>query len=87
MKLEFDPRKSAVNQTKHGIDFKTAQAIWLDVNRLEIPARSVTEARFQIIGRCGGEVWSAFVTYRGDAIRMISVRRARQEEKAAYDAD
>lgn len=87
MKFEFDPRKSAANQTKHGIDFRTAQGIWADVNRLEIPARSVTKARFQVIGRCRGEVWSAFVTYRGDAIRLISVRRARQEEIAAYDAE
>ena len=85
MSFEFDQRKSDANQTKHGIDFRTAQAIWFDMNRLEIPARSVTEARYQVIGRFGGEVWSAFVTYRGDAIRIISVRRARQEEKAAYD--
>lgn len=72
---------------KHGIDFSNAQAIWLDVNRLEIPARSVTEARYQVIGRLRGGLWSAFVTYRGDAVRIISVRRARQEEKVAYDAD
>ena len=86
MKFEFDQRKSVVNRTKHGIDFGTAQAIWMDLNRLEMPARSATEARYQVIGRFGGEVWSAFVTYRGDAIRIISVRRARQEERAAYDA-
>lgn len=85
MRFEFDKSKSDVNKTKHGIDFGTAQAIWLDLNRLEIPARSVTEARYQVIGRFGDEVWSAFVTYRGDAIRIISVRRARREEKAAYD--
>ena len=87
MKFEFDQRKSDTNQTKHGIDFATAQAIWLDVNRLEIPARSLTEPRYQVIGWSGGEVWSAFVTYREDAIRIISVRRVRQEERAAYDAD
>ena len=86
MRFEFDQRKSEVNKTKHGIDFGTAQAIWLDLNRLEIPARSVTEARNQVIDRFGGEVWSAFVTDRGDAIRIISVRRARKEERAAYDA-
>jgi uncharacterized DUF497 family protein len=32
-------------------------------------------------------VWSAFVTMRGDRIRIISVRRARDEEKAAYLQD
>ena len=28
----------------------------------------------------GIEIWSAFFTYRGDAIRIISVRRARHDE-------
>jgi len=37
--------------------------------------------RAPLIGRA---VWSAFVTYRHERIRIISVRRARPEEKARY---
>jgi len=29
--------------------------------------------------------WSAVITYRGDRIRIISVRRARDEEVAIYE--
>jgi uncharacterized DUF497 family protein len=84
MNFEFDPAKSAANLKKHGIDFIGAQALWSDPERLEIPARSADEPRTQVIGRIGNVVWSAFVTDRGDRIRIISVRRARDEEKSAY---
>jgi len=85
--FEFDSEKSAANKTKHGIDFTEAQLIWTDPDRLEIPARSIDESRFQVIGRFDEKIWSAFITYRHDKIRIISVRRARPEEEARYLAD
>lgn len=60
MEFEFDPAKSASNEAKHGIGFVSAQAIWDDPDRLEVPARSVDEPRIQVIGRIGTVVWSAF---------------------------
>jgi uncharacterized DUF497 family protein len=84
MRFEFDPAKSAANHSKHGIDFVDAQSIWRDADRLEIPARSSGERRWQMIGRHGDKIWSAFYTYRSDAIRIISVRRARRDEEAVY---
>ena len=87
MDFEFDAAKSAANLKKHGIDFISAQALWSDPDRLEIPARSLDEPRTQVIGRIGDVVWSAFITMRGDHIRIISVRRARHEEESAYLQD
>ena len=87
MDFEFDPAKSAANLEKHGIDFIAAQALWSDPDRLEIPARSLDEPRAQVIGQIGDVVWSAFITIRGSRTRIISVRRARIEEKAAYLQD
>jgi uncharacterized DUF497 family protein len=73
------------NKAKHGVDFVEAQALWLDDDRVERPARTVGEPRFQIIGRIGQTTWTATVTYRHeDTIRLISVRRARASEKAQY---
>ena len=87
MRFEFDAAKSAANKLKHGIDFVEAQALWADPNRLETPARTVDEPRHQVVGRIGKTIWSAFITYRHEAIRIISVRRARAEEEARYLAD
>jgi uncharacterized DUF497 family protein len=87
MRFGFDPAKSAANKAKHGIDFVEGQAIWTDPDRIEIPARSLDEPRNQVIGRIGEKTWSAFVTYRNETIRIISIRRARPEEEARYLAD
>lgn len=84
MDFGFDSARSTANAHKHGIDFVAAQAIWNDPDRLEIPARSFDEPRLQVIGRIEAAIWSAFVTLRGERVRIISVRRARDEEKNAY---
>ena len=86
MAFEFDPRKSAANLEKHGIDFVEAQRLWEDPDLLEIPARTEDEPRWLIIGRIDGKLWSAVVTSRSDAIRIISVRRSRDDEVALYES-
>ncbi len=85
MEFEFDPEKSHANNAKHGIDFVKAQSLWDDSALLEIPARTTDEPRYLVIGRIADKHWSGVITYRGDAIRIISVRRARQEEVKLYE--
>ena len=85
MHFEFDEEKSRGNGVKHGIDFVEAQALWFDDRLIEIPARTEDEPRFLVIGSIGGKCWSGVITYRGNSIRIISVRRARQEEVAIYE--
>lgn len=60
--------------------------MWLDDNLLRVPARSESESRFLFVGMIGERHWSAIVTYRGEAIRLISVRRARPREVQAYES-
>jgi hypothetical protein len=43
MEFEFDANKSATNKTKHGIDFIEAQKLWINVNFIEIPARTTQQ--------------------------------------------
>ncbi len=86
MEFEYDPSKSQTNKEKHGIDFEEAQALWLDDDRVEFPARSDTENCYALIAKKDEKIWVAFYTIRNTAIRIISVRRAREnEEKAYYD--
>lgn len=86
MKFEFDSEKSQANQKKHGVDFVQAQQLWADVDRIEIPARTEDEVRFLVIGKLGEKHWSAVITYRGEKVRIISVRRSWAEEVAFYES-
>jgi len=86
MNFEFDSVKSAANKKKHGIDFVEAQALWHDPDRLEIPAKTQDEARSLVIGQIHEKHWSAFITYRGERVRIISVRRSRRKEIDWYES-
>ena len=84
--FEFDQSKSVSNFEKHGIDFIEAQNIWNDPEFVEIQATSEKESRSLVIGRIGEKCWSSVITYRGDNIRIISVRRSRKLEVELYES-
>lgn len=86
MEFEFDLLKSAANKEKHGIDFITAQQLWLDVDRVEIPARTEDEPRSALIAQLDNKLWTAIFTGRQNRIRLISVRRAREKEIRLYES-
>ena len=83
--FEFDENKSESNMQKHGIDFETAKKLWRDPNRLEIPSRRVDEPRYVLIARLENNLWSAIFTFRENRIRIISVRKSRNNEKEIYE--
>jgi uncharacterized protein len=85
MTFEYDSEKSDGNKKKHGIDFTAAQALWNDPDCIEIPALTTGEPQFLIIGRIDGKHWSGVITYRGEHIRIVSVRRSRKEEVDIYE--
>lgn len=85
--FEFDPAKSAANADKHGIDFVAAQALWDDNDLITLGQVEYDgETRHLFVGRIGAWHWTAIVTWRGENVRFISVRRARSDEKMAYDS-
>ena len=86
MEFEFDEKKSQSNLDKHGIDFISAQLLWLDPYLLDIPAKTADEPRFVMIGKIQNAHWSAVVTYRNGTTRIISVRRSRAEEVKLYES-
>lgn len=83
MKFEFDPAKSFSNKQKHEIDFIEGQKIW-DSPTIELGSRAKNEERHLVIGKIETTFWTAIITYRGDAIRLISIRRSRDEEKEKF---
>lgn len=86
MRFEYDSEKSVSNKQKHGIDFSAAQTLWNDPDYIEIPAITADEPRFLVIGKIDGKHWSGVITYRGESVRIISVRRSRKEEVDIYES-
>ena len=84
--FEFDDEKSQANLHKHGIDFHDAQTLWEDQDLLLVRAKSDDEPRYLVIGLIGDKHWSAVITYRGEKIRIISVRRSRKSEVDLYES-
>ena len=85
MEFEYDQAKSDANHTKHGIDFEQAKALWIDPKRAEFVARFSDEPRLGLVAEFGEMIWTAIFTKREDRTRIISVRRARQNEEAIYN--
>jgi uncharacterized DUF497 family protein len=86
MEFEYDPQKSQANCEKHGIDFEVAQELWDDPDAIGFPARSDDEERFALLGIVREKLWMAFYTRRSGRIRLISVRRARTDERKLYES-
>jgi len=87
MIFEFDENKSASNEVKHGISFEEAKKFWNDVNALKLEAIERNEIRYLLIAMLYDKHWSAIYTYRGENIRIISVRRSRKNEVLFYESN
>jgi uncharacterized DUF497 family protein len=87
VEFEFDPAKSQANKAKHGIDFEEAQSLWLDPDGLSVPAKNIkSEIRFARIAQVENQIWFAVFTYRQNNVRLITVRKARKNEKRQYQS-
>jgi uncharacterized protein len=85
MTFEWDAHKSTINKEKHGIDFEAAKALWLDENAVEVEMDFPDEKRWAFIAGAQGRIWTAVYTMRAEAVRIISVRRARAKEARLYE--
>ena len=86
MRFEWDERKSEVNEAKHGISFDEARALWEDPYGVDFRVAHQGERRFGTIALYDGSKWFAVWCRRGEAVRIIFVRRATQREAAIYDS-
>ena len=89
MKLEFEwhKAKAEANFRRHGVSFDLAKTVFKDpfaIERLD-DREEHDEERFVIIGAAEGRVL-LFVAYtaREERIRIISARRATQNEQDDY---
>ena len=89
MIFEWDSEKERINIKKHGLDFSTAARVFKDENRLEIydELHSDFEERYIRIGLIDNIAYVVVVVYteRGEAIRIISARKATNNERRMYN--
>lgn len=88
--MEWDERKNAENQRKHGVSFEEAHQLFVSgVDYLELfdELHSDSEDRFIAIGPITRGLVLVVWTDRDDeVIRIISARWATEREKALYHA-
>lgn len=90
MALEFEwgPQKAAANLAKHTVSFEDAATVFGDpLGRIKSdPRHSVEEERFVLLGRSQTRHLPAVMYVdRGQAIRIISARRATRRERRDYE--
>ena len=83
VRYEWDERKRLSNLEKHGLDFLDVGIVF-ESPHIEVPSSHGSEKRFLAIGAIEGRFVTVVCTMRNDAIRVISFRRARHEERDAY---
>lgn len=84
MQFEFDPKKSAANKAKHGMDFEHVQTLWTG-RTVVFALVSAGEPRFMTLGKIDGKIWAAVWTPRDESLRIISARLASGKERKLYD--
>jgi uncharacterized DUF497 family protein len=86
VKFEWDGNKRDVNLQKHGLDFVRASDLFEGPLAVEESKEMSVEKRWVATGFLGDIAVSVVFTRRGDVIRIISMRRARRNERARYQA-
>jgi uncharacterized protein len=87
VRFEWDYRKQRTNLEKHGIEFADALAVFEDLLAMTLPSSGAEEDRFTTLGVDGfGRLLVVVYTWREDAIRLISARRATRRERSRYEA-
>jgi uncharacterized protein len=88
MKFQFDPAKAKSNLKKHKVSFADAEGVFYDplaIHRAD--PDSEDEERFIAVGLgSAGQILVVVYTFRGEEIRLISVRRATNHEVKQYES-
>jgi uncharacterized protein len=87
MEFEWDEAKRLANLDKHGIDFLDVEEVFDgDTVTVEDDRYSYGEQRFVAFGLLQGRIVAVVYTDRGEAMRLILVRKATKYEQRTYYA-
>ena len=89
MEFEWDPAKDLANRFKHGLRLALGQRVFDDPDHIiSTSVRPVDgEDRNKAVGLIEGKLYTAVHVWRGEVIRLISVRRSNAREQRDYHSD
>lgn len=84
-RFEWDDRKAAANQAKHGVSFAAVKDFDFEGALVTEDLRAdYGEVRLFALGRIERTVHALVFTHRKEKRRIISLRKASAQERAAY---
>ena len=85
---EWDYEKARLNIEKHGVAFETVHDFeWETALVLEDDREDYGEERYRAMGYIGTRLYALVFTFRGDTVRVISLRQAARWEQRYYEAN
>jgi uncharacterized protein len=86
MEFEWSEAKRLTVLTERGLDFIDAQAFFDGRPLIAVPSPHGEEERWLTIGELNGILLAVVWMWRGQVIRIITMRKARDGEKRRYQA-
>ena len=87
MSFRWDPRKAKANWVKHGVRFSDCAPVFEDERAVTIRDEFAEDERWVTLGvDAEGNVLVVVYAWEGDAIRIISARKASPREREQYEA-
>ncbi len=88
MRITFDPAKNARNIEERNLPFElVAQLDWKTAVAIEDTRRDYGERRLRVLAFLGERLHAAVITMRGDAVHVISFRKASRKEVRLYEKE
>jgi uncharacterized DUF497 family protein len=87
MEFEFDPAKDEANRFKHGLRLAFGMRVFDDPFHVLTPTVRLgdEEERWKAVGQCEEKLYTVVHVWRGERVRLISVRRSNAGEQRDYD--
>jgi uncharacterized DUF497 family protein len=88
VRITFDPPKNARNIAERGLSFERVIDLeWGTAVSLEDTRKDYGEIRIRVLALLDGRLHVAVITRRGDAIHVISFRKANRKEVKWYEQE
>jgi uncharacterized DUF497 family protein len=88
MRITFDPAKNARNIQERALPFDlVAQLDWETAVSVEDTRKDYGERRLRVLALLGERLHAAVITMRGDAVHVISFRKANEKEVRRYEKE